>query len=417
MSTKILESDGRRAPALPRKHNELVRQIADSETFRTAPMMRALMLYLWEHQGQSIGEYAIATEALGRSSDFDPKLDSTVRVQIARLRTKLKEFYEVVGDAFPLRLSIPRGTHELKWTYEPPKTSLFTRLQTIPKPYRWAIGVSQLLLLFLCAGLLIQNYRLRISRPAPAASLARFWTSYLVAEKPVTIVIPSPLSFYWPEHQLSIRDLQISEYSAWPTSNLIKRIAEQWGPPESSQSYVGAMEMTAGVRLLQYLTAHGQKVNLIESRKLSVDAFSEPNTIFLGMPRNMVYLTPLLSRTNFQMESVTPEVIRSKQPAPGEKAEFREQRYSSDRRLGSSMMILAPAKAGNSQILVLVGRNLTCLTSLLTTPGGLRTVDEAWTKGGAPKSWEMVVQAELYGDTVLNVAPAAFRPLLPTFWN
>ena len=80
-------------------------------------------------------------------------------------------------------------------------------------------------------------------------------------------------------------------------------------------------------------------------------------------------------------------------------------------------MILAPAKAGNSQILVLVGRNLTCLTSLLTTPGGLRTVDEEWVKGGAPKSWEMVVQAELYGDTVLNVAPAAFRPLLPTFWN
>ena len=99
MSTKSLESDGRRAPALPRKHNELVRQIADSETFRTAPMMRALMLYLWEHQGQSIGEYALATEALGRNSDFDPKLDSTVRVQIARLRTKLKEFYEVAGDA------------------------------------------------------------------------------------------------------------------------------------------------------------------------------------------------------------------------------------------------------------------------------------------------------------------------------
>src|SRR6185436_19256756 len=62
------------------KYDQLIRQVADSETFRSAPTMRALLLYLWEHQGASISEYAIATEALGRSRDFDPKLDSTVRV-------------------------------------------------------------------------------------------------------------------------------------------------------------------------------------------------------------------------------------------------------------------------------------------------------------------------------------------------
>lgn len=401
----------------PRKYDELARQIADSDTFRTAPMMRALLLYLWEHQGQSIGEYAIATEALGRSSDFDPKLDSTVRVQVARLRTKLKEFYEVVGDSFPLRLSIPRGCHELKWSYEPQKTSLLTRLNSIPKSYRWTIVVSQCLLLLVCAILIFQNRKLRASIPAPRVPLPRFWSSYLVPGKPVTIVVPSPLSFYWPDHQVSVRDLQVSEYSAWSKSSLVKKTADKWGPPESSQSYVGAMEMTAGVKLLQYLQAQGEKVTLIESRKLPIDVFSEPNTIFLGMPRNMVYLAPLLNRTNFQLASVTPEVITNKQPRPGEKQEFREQRYSMDRRLGASVLILAPAKAGNSQILALVGRNLTCLTSLLTTSGGLRTLDDEWTKAGSPRSWEMVVQAELYGDTVLNVAPAAFRPLLPTFWK
>src|ERR1700680_2502781 len=79
------------------KHDELIRQVADSETFRAAPTMRALLLYLWEHQGEPISEYAIATAALSRSPDFVPKLDSTVRVQVARLRTKLKEFHETAG--------------------------------------------------------------------------------------------------------------------------------------------------------------------------------------------------------------------------------------------------------------------------------------------------------------------------------
>ena len=93
----------------PHEHDPLIRQVAESETFQAAPTMRALLLYLWEHQGEQLNEYAIATEALGRSPDFDPKADSTVRVHIARLRTKLKEFHEHAGEEFPLRLSVPRG--------------------------------------------------------------------------------------------------------------------------------------------------------------------------------------------------------------------------------------------------------------------------------------------------------------------
>src|SRR5204862_3784224 len=87
------------------KYDQLLRQVADSETFRSAPTMRALLLYLWEHQGESISEYAIATEALGRSRGFDPTQDSTVRVQIARIRPTLTEFHESGAGAFALRLA------------------------------------------------------------------------------------------------------------------------------------------------------------------------------------------------------------------------------------------------------------------------------------------------------------------------
>src|SRR5215471_11576342 len=102
------------------KYDHLIRHVADSETFRTAPTMRALLLYLWDHQGEPISESAIATEALGRSQDFDPKLDSTVRVQVARLRTKLKDFYESAEAEFPLRVTLPLGRHELEWAYQAP---------------------------------------------------------------------------------------------------------------------------------------------------------------------------------------------------------------------------------------------------------------------------------------------------------
>src|SRR5947209_5263213 len=101
----------------PHKHDDLIRQVADSETFQSAPTMRALLLYLWEHQGESVSEYAIATEALGRHPDFDPKVDSTVRVHIARLRIKLKEFHDAAGAELPLDLSLPLEPHALPSTY------------------------------------------------------------------------------------------------------------------------------------------------------------------------------------------------------------------------------------------------------------------------------------------------------------
>src|SRR5262245_59180996 len=125
------------------KYDEFARQVADSETFRTAPTMRALLLYLWEHHGEPVSEYAIATEALGRAADFEPKVDSTVRVQIARLRTKLKEFHNAAGDDFPLRLSLPLGRHELEWTYRPARKAIASKLGTVPRPYLWsAIAVT-----------------------------------------------------------------------------------------------------------------------------------------------------------------------------------------------------------------------------------------------------------------------------------
>ena len=50
--------------------------------------------------------YQIATELFGRPSDFDPRLDSTVRVQTGRLRSKLAEYYAGPGDRDPKGLGV-----------------------------------------------------------------------------------------------------------------------------------------------------------------------------------------------------------------------------------------------------------------------------------------------------------------------
>src|SRR6476661_7131019 len=73
---------------------ESLRRLLESRAFEKPPALRALLTYLWQHRGESISEYAIATEALGRTPGFDARTDATVRVQISRLRQRLEKFYE-----------------------------------------------------------------------------------------------------------------------------------------------------------------------------------------------------------------------------------------------------------------------------------------------------------------------------------
>jgi len=60
-------------------------------------------------------EYQIAIEVFGRPPDFDARLDSTVRVQTGRLRSKLAEYYAGPGSEDDLLIDIPKGSYFLSF--------------------------------------------------------------------------------------------------------------------------------------------------------------------------------------------------------------------------------------------------------------------------------------------------------------
>jgi hypothetical protein len=135
------------------------------------------------------------------------------------------------------------------------------------------------------------------------------------------------------------------------------------------------------------------------------------------MPRTAGYLNKMLERTNFYIAQVSPDLVRNRNPRPGEPAEFREESYSADRRLAPALIILLPARPEQTRMLLLLGRNLTSLTSVLVSLEGLKLLDEQWAKNGSPDAWEVVIQAEIYRDTILKTTPVAFRAVPATFWK
>jgi TolB-like protein len=60
-------------------------------------------------KADSVKEYTLGVEALGRPEDFDPKTDPIVRVQARRLRSKLEEYYAAEGATDAVVIRIPKG--------------------------------------------------------------------------------------------------------------------------------------------------------------------------------------------------------------------------------------------------------------------------------------------------------------------
>ena len=78
---------------------------------RNSAFLRHVVEKTLEGRTSEIKEVVIATEIYGRSCDYDPKVDSIVRVEATRLRSKLRSYYEQEGAQDPIRITIPKGSY------------------------------------------------------------------------------------------------------------------------------------------------------------------------------------------------------------------------------------------------------------------------------------------------------------------
>ena len=96
------------------RHEEL-ESILASAIFRKAPNQSRLLRYLceksFERQLEPLKEHQIAVEALGRKDSFDERENSIVRVEVSRLRKRLRQYYETEGRRHTLRIAIDPGQY------------------------------------------------------------------------------------------------------------------------------------------------------------------------------------------------------------------------------------------------------------------------------------------------------------------
>jgi hypothetical protein len=105
--------------------------VLESKEFSRAPALAKLLKYLgektFEGRVHEIKEFSIATEVYGRSESFGEKRDSVVRVEMSRLRKRLRSYYADEGSQQTLRIVIPPGTYQ-------PEFEPLIEPSTLPSP-------------------------------------------------------------------------------------------------------------------------------------------------------------------------------------------------------------------------------------------------------------------------------------------
>jgi hypothetical protein len=324
--------------------------------FHGAESLCKLLRYLAEHSmenpGTPLKEYQIATEVFGRPPDFDPRIDSIVRVQTGRLRSKLAEYYSGDGAEDPIVLEIPKGSYSLTVHHRttPHRTQAVNgdALGQAARPVAhmtWlllATGLGAGLLLALLIAPVVSSRWGGPEAPALAPELRRFWGTFTEGPEPPLVVFSNAEFVGRPETGMRYFD---------PARDAREDILDH---------YTGVGEVMAVHELDRVFTALRHPVRVKRGRLLTWDEARNVDLIFIGSPSENLSLRELPNTQNFVFEVLkTPArpydlAIVNRNPRPGERAA-----YSASSSLpvteDYSIVSLLPGLVPARKVLVLAG--------------------------------------------------------------
>ena len=98
--------------------NQCLDKLVASPQFTQADRLVQFLRYVVSKElagrGNDVNQYSLAMDVYDRDTSFDPAVDSGVRVDASRLRTKLREYYDKPGTIQSVRFELPKGSYSIK---------------------------------------------------------------------------------------------------------------------------------------------------------------------------------------------------------------------------------------------------------------------------------------------------------------
>jgi hypothetical protein len=278
-------------------------RLCASEVLHGSESLCRLLRYLAQKEldqpGVHVKEYQIATEVYGRPADFNPQVDSSIRVQAARLRGKIGDYYSSVGQNDPVVVDLPRGSYSIQFRRRSPATSTpvsasepkHSEIFPFPAPdRRWTVTVALMTVLIVLSlialGVLLRD-RSQVQAYAPADSdpslkpCRIFWSPFLKSADEPLVIYSNGAFVGRPETGMRYFDpKRDSKNQIW-------------------DHYTGVGEVLAIHELDQIFSDLHHRLRVKRGSLFSLDDADNNNLIFVGSPSENLKLSELPTTREF----------------------------------------------------------------------------------------------------------------------
>ena len=439
-------------------------RVVHSDAFRHASALQRLLQYLGtrviEEPATEIKEYTVGVEAFGRGADYDPKINTIVRVQIHRLRLKLADYYQSEGTDDQIVIGIPRGKYlptfavkEMPGSESATRQSLAPLLLgagaevgSSPEPKVEAeqgqpqnlkqrflqkrVGLVLFATALFASGLILGalgnrmgKTQIRIDNVSVSATSAEiksgdpmqdFWWAFLGNDSaPVLGYADAVFLVDDTNDLLRFRRGASDDRGTRVDPHLARQFAsnpglvERAGPLYYEDGYTGTGDAEGIFVLTRFFTRMGLQLQVKRCRLLTINDLKEHNVILLGSSDQNKAVEQLPQPKDFVFERSGARHAWSGQfvnhhPLPGEEHSYGTERDPVTQELKANYAVL------NVQPGVIPGRYIAIL-SALDTSGVAGAVQFMTSK---PEMAELVHRLEILGAKISTGQPPAFQALI-----
>jgi hypothetical protein len=314
----------------------LVEHVLESETFRNSPSSRRLLKYLAERSlagdANQLKEYTIGIDAFGKGSDYNPRQDSTVRIQIGRLRQKLADYYREEGKNDAAVIDLPKGRFSLTWEARDAglngshsDSAADPEPATRHDPWRAAALLLGGLSVILLAWGIYSFVRLRAGQAAAGPwtpELTELWRPLINSTRPLIVAVGDPLFMQF-ENKALYRDLSTEKPDDLMKSPHFDAVSKALGglATRPVHYYAAVGDVSAAFLLGQRLGPYQKNVSMVRSSQLLWQQLANSNVLMLGPPR---FFVDKLGSMPVSLEITEgPDGFRNLHPQPGEPELFK----------------------------------------------------------------------------------------------
>ena len=327
-------------------------RVLQSRTLHNSESLRGFLRFVavkaLDEPGTQIKEYTIATEVFGRDGNYDPRIDSMVRVQAGRLRSKVQEYYATEGKNDPILIELPKGHYSPVFNYHSTEDAgAGPAAPAVPSERNsgalahsatrqklpWVVYALAVACLTLGIAV-VYLYQLSSAQkqrtgPIPRTAeelqaISSFWGDILRSPEPVLVAFSNTRFLGTAESGMKLLNpLDASQGSGVTAESALERDSRV-----ITEHYTGVGEVM-GVHFLSELFGKaGRPFRVKRSLLLTWDDLKSENFVFLGSPAENLLLRDLPQEQDFVFGLVGKAVgheawgILNRKPQPGEEQHY-----------------------------------------------------------------------------------------------